>query len=328
MVRRRLIVDCDPGQDDAVALLLAMASPEVELLGITTVAGNVSVEQTSSNARRICELAGHPEMEVYAGCPRPLLRPLVTAEQVHGKTGIDGADLPEPKMPLGSLHAVQYLIETLMAAPEPVTLALLGPMTNLAVALVQQPRIVEHIETLVFMGGSAFEGNVTPAAEFNILTDPHAAQIVLSAGIREVVMLGLNVTHQVISTPERIERIRALNTKVGQTVAAMLTFYGKHDIERYGLPGGPLHDPCVIAYLVQPQLFQVKPCYVEVETASVLNLGRTVVDRWGSSGKPANVQVAFGVNPQGFYDLLTERLGQYRLRQRDEVHSRQRDEVQ
>lgn len=319
MARRPLIVDCDPGQDDAVTLLLAMASPELELLGITTVAGNVSVQQTSDNARRICELAGHPEMGVYAGCPRPLLRPLETAEHVHGKTGIDGADLPEPKMPLGSAHGVQYLIQTLMAAPEPVTLALLGPMTNLAVALVQQPQIVDHIETLVFMGGSAFEGNVTPAAEFNILTDPHAAQVVLSAGIREVVMLGLNVTHRVISTPERIERIRALGTKVGQTVAAMLTFYGKFDIERYGLPGGPLHDPCVIAYLLEPQLFQTKPCYVEVETTSPLNLGRTVVDRWGSSGQPANAQVAFEVDAQGFYDLLTERLGHYQSRQQDGV---------
>ncbi|MEN9229403.1 MAG: nucleoside hydrolase [Thermostichus sp. DG02_5_bins_236] len=309
---RSLIIDCDPGQDDAVALLLALASPELHLLGITTVAGNVSVQQTSSNARRICELAGHPQVGVYAGCPRPLLRTLETAEQVHGKTGIDGADLPEPKMPLGSAHAVQYLIETLMAAPQPVTLALLGPMTNLAVALVQQPQIVEHIDRLVFMGGSAFEGNVTPAAEFNILTDPHAAQVVLSAGIREVVMLGLNVTHQVISTPERIERIRALGTKVGQTVAAMLTFYGKFDIERYGLPGGPLHDPCVIAYLLESQLFRMKPCYVEVETASPLNLGRTVVDRWGSSHQPANAQVAFEVDAQGFYDLLTERLSRYR----------------
>ncbi|ABD01484.1 Inosine-uridine preferring nucleoside hydrolase family protein [Synechococcus sp. JA-2-3B'a(2-13)] len=308
-----LIIDCDPGQDDAVALLLAMASPEeLQLLGITTVAGNVSLDKTSRNARQICELAGQPQMGVYAGCPRPLLRPLETAEQVHGKTGIDGADLPEPQMPLGSQHAVEYLIETLMAAPEPVTLALLGPMTNLAVALVQQPRIVERIQRLVFMGGSAFEGNVTPAAEFNILTDPHAAQIVLSAGIPEVVMLGLHVTQQVLSTPERIERIRALGTRVGQTVANMLTFYGKVDVERYGLPGGPLHDPCVIAYLLQPQLFELKPCYVEVETASPLNLGRTVVDRWGSSGRLANVQVAFGVDAQGFYHLLTERLGRYR----------------
>ncbi|MEN9203400.1 MAG: nucleoside hydrolase [Thermostichus sp. DG_1_6_bins_120] len=309
---RPLIVDCDPGQDDAVALLLALASPELQLLGITTVAGNVTVQQTSDNARRICELAGHPEMRVYAGCPRPLLRPLQTAEHVHGKTGIDGADLPEPQMPLQPIHAVQYLIETLMAAPQPVTLALLGPMTNLAVALVQQPQIVEHIDRLVFMGGSAFEGNVTPAAEFNILTDPHAAQVVLSAGIREVVMLGLNVTQQVISTPERIERIRALKTRVGEVVAGMLTFYGKFDLERYGLPGGPLHDPCVIAYLLEPQLFQTQPCYVEVETTSALNLGRTVVDRWGTSHRPANAQVAFEVDAQGFYDLLTERLSCYK----------------
>ncbi len=307
-----LIIDCDPGQDDAVALLLAMASPELQVLGITTVAGNVSVEKTSRNARQICELAGRPQMGVYAGCPRPLLRPLQTAEEVHGKSGIDGANLPEPQMPLGSLHAVQYLIETLMAAQEPVTLALLGPMTNLAVALVQQPRIVERIRRLVFMGGSAFEGNTTPAAEFNIFTDPHAAQIVLSAGIPEVVMLGLNVTQQVLSTPERIERIRALGTRVGQTVADMLAFYGQFDIRRYGLPGGPLHDPCVVAYLLQPQLFELKPCYVEVETASPLNLGRTVVDRWGLSGRPANVQVAFGVDAEGFYRLLTERLGRYR----------------
>ncbi len=308
MAPRPLLIDCDPGLDDAIALFLALASPEdLEVLGVTTVAGNVSLSLTQSNARKVCELAGRTEVAVYAGCPRPLIRPLMTAETVHGPTGLDGVDLPDPQMPLQAQHGVDFLIETLLQSPQPLTVAALGPLTNLGLAIVKEPRILAQIEQVVVMGGSTTEGNVTPAAEFNIYVDPHAAHIVFSAGI-PVVMLGLNLTHQVITTPDRLARIRSLNTPVTRVAAELLQFYGHHDIERYGLPGGPLHDPCVIAYLLQPELFSTRLCSVQVEIYSPLTLGQTVVDRWGATSEERRVTVVERVDVEGFYQLLTERL--------------------
>lgn len=308
MVPRPLIIDCDPGQDDAIALLLALASPEaLQVLGVTTVAGNVPLPLTQTNARKVCELAGCPQIPVYAGCARPLLRPLVTAEYVHGPTGLDGVDLPDPQMPLQAQHGVDFLIETLMGSPQPLTVVALGPLTNLGVAIVKAPQILSQIEQVVLMGGSTTEGNVTPAAEFNIYVDPHAAHIVFSAGV-PVVMLGLNLTHQVITTPERLERLRQQHTPVTRTAADLLQFYGRYDIERYGMPGGPLHDPCVIAYLLQPDLFASRRCPVQIEISSPLTLGQTVVDRWGATADQPQVTVVETVDVEGFYQLLTERL--------------------
>lgn len=310
MAPRTIIIDTDPGQDDAVAILLALASPEeLHVRAVTTVAGNVPVSLTTLNARKICELAGRPDVAIHAGSARPMVRPLVTAEHVHGKTGLDGIDLPEPSMTVAEAHAVDALVEILMAEPEgSVTLCPLGPLTNIALAMVREPRIVPRISSIVLMGGGFFEGgNITPAAEFNIYVDPHAADVVFRSGVK-LVMMPLDVTHKVMTRRARVERIRDLPNRVGPAVAGLLDFYERFDESKYGSDGGPLHDPCVIAWLLRPELFSGRHVNVMVEAASPLTLGMTVVDWWGVSGRPANATVMRGVDDQGFFDLLTERL--------------------
>jgi purine nucleosidase len=308
MTSRPLIIDCDPGVDDAIALLLALASPaELNLLGITTVAGNVPLPLTQYNARRVCQLAQRFDVPVFAGCPRPLLRPLITAEHVHGKTGLDGAVLPEPIIPLQAQHGVAFLINQLTTATEPITLATLGPLTNLAIALIQCPEIAQVIHQVVMMGGSLGPGNVTPAAEFNLYVDPHAARVVVEAGLN-LTMIGLDVTHQVVTTPDRLAAFAALGTAVGQTAADLLRYYGQLDAEHYGLAGSPLHDPCVIAYLLQPDLFTGQPMHLAIETESQLCLGRTVATPEINEAQPANAQVLTKAKAEGIYTLLLERL--------------------
>ena len=311
MAARPIIIDCDPGQDDAIAILMALASPEeLHVLGITCVAGNVPLAHTEKNARRICELAGRLDMPVFAGCPRPLIQPLRTATHVHGGTGLDGCGLPEETaMALQGRHAVDYIVDTCLSGEDhAVTICLLGPMTNLAVAIVKEPRIVPKIESVAFMGGVAFgQGNITPAAEFNIGVDPHAARIVLEAGL-DIVMFGLDVTHQAITTPARLDAIRAIDTPVGRAATGMLTFYDRNNPERYGGPGGPLHDPCVIAWLLNPELFRGKRANVAVETDSALTMGRTVVDWWGVTDAAPNATVMDRLDANGFYALLLDRL--------------------
>ncbi|MDN2566475.1 nucleoside hydrolase [Aquibium sp. A9E412] len=306
---RKIIIDTDPGQDDAVAILLALASPELAVLGITAVAGNVPLALTQLNARKICELAGRPDTIVHAGAERPLVRDLVTAEYVHGKSGLDGPDLPEPSMPLAEGHAVDFLVDTLMReAPGSVTLCALGPLTNIALALIREPRIAPRIGELVLMGGGFFEGgNTTPAAEFNIYVDPHAADVVLRAGI-PTVMMPLDVTHQALTTAARVAAIRDLGTPVGAATAALLEFFERFDEEKYGTDGGPLHDPCVIAYLLNPRLFSGRHCNVAVETGSELTMGMTVVDWWRVTDRPPNAMVMRRIDHEGFFALLTERL--------------------
>ena len=306
----KIIIDTDPGQDDAVAILLALASPELEVLGITAVAGNVPLKLTEKNARKICELAGRPETRVFAGATRPLVRHLVTAEEVHGQTGLNGPDLPEPEMPLQSEHAVDFIVRTLLQEPSgSVTLCALGPLTNIALALIREPDIAGRIKQIVLMGGGFFEGgNVTPAAEFNIYVDPQAADVVLKSGIPLVVM-PLDVTHKALTTRKRIAAFRDLGTRVGVATAEMLEFFERFDEEKYGSDGGPLHDPCVIAYLLKPELFGGRHCNVVVETASELTMGMTVVDWWGVSKRPKNATVMRDIDADGFYALLVERLG-------------------
>jgi len=307
---RRIIIDTDPGQDDAVAILLALGSAELEVAGITAVAGNVPLALTEKNARKICELAGRPDIEVFAGAVRPLMRALVTAEEVHGQTGLNGPHLPEPEMALQDRHAVDFLVETLMREESgSITLCALGPLTNIALALVREPRIAPRIREIVLMGGGFFEGgNVTPAAEFNIHVDPHAADIVFRSGV-PIVMMPLDVTHKALTTAQRIDAIRSLGTGVGDAVAAMLEFFERFDEEKYGTDGGPLHDPCVIAYLLRPDLFAGRNCNVTVETASELTMGMTVVDWWGVTNRPANALVMRDIDADGFFELLTQRLG-------------------
>ena len=307
---QKIIIDTDPGQDDAVALLLALASPELQILGVTAVAGNVPLGLTERNARKICELAGRPDIPVYAGAIRPMVRQLVTAEHVHGKTGLDGPDLPEPAMPLSEAHAVDFIVETLMAhEPGTVTLCTLGPLTNIALALIRDPRIAPRIKQIVLMGGGFFEGgNVTPAAEFNIYVDPHAADVVFRSNI-PIVMMPLDVTHKALTTARRVAAFRELGTRVGIATAEMLEFFERFDEEKYGSDGGPLHDPCVIAYLLEPGLFRGRNCNVSVETTSELTMGMTVVDWWGVSDRPKNALVMRDIDSDRFFALLVERLG-------------------
>lgn len=306
---RKIIIDTDPGQDDALAILLALGSPELDVLGITAVAGNVPLALTEKNARKICELAGKPGTKVFAGASRPLVRDLVTAEHVHGRTGLDGPDLPEPEMPLQEQHAVDFIIETLMVHEEgEITLCPLGPLTNIALALNREPRIASRIREIVLMGGGFFEGgNVTPAAEFNIYVDPHAADVVLRSGA-PVVMMPLDVTHKALTTRSRIAAVRDLGTKVGDACAELLEFFERFDEEKYGTDGGPLHDPCVIAYLLQPELFGGRRCNVAVETGSELTMGMTVIDWWQVTERPKNALVMRDIDADGFFKLLTKRL--------------------
>ena len=310
MGRRKIIIDTDPGQDDAVAILLALASPdEIEVLGITAVAGNVPLPLTSRNARIVCELAGRRDIPVFAGCDRPLVRPLVTAEHVHGKTGLDGPVLPEPTMPLQDAHAVDFIIDTLRAhAPGTVTLCPLGPLTNIATAFRRAPDIVARVAEIVLMGGAYFEvGNITPAAEFNIYVDPEAAAEVFAAGV-PLVVLPLDVTHKALVTKARNDAFRALGTRVGTAVAEMTDFFERFDLEKYGSEGAPLHDPCVIGYLLAPHLFTGRHINVEIETASPLTLGMTVADWWRVTDRTPNALFLGDIDAGHFFALLTERL--------------------
>ncbi len=309
-VPRKIIIDTDPGQDDAAAIMLALGSSgELDVLGITAVAGNVPVALTSRNVRVICELCNRRDVKVFAGADKPLVRQLVTAEHVHGKTGLDGPVVEEPTMPLQTQHAVDFIIETLLShEPGTVTLCTLGALTNIALALNKAPEIAPRVRELVMMGGGFFEGgNITPAAEFNIYVDPDAADIVFKSGI-PIVMMPLDVTHRVLTHKARVEKIKAIGSPAAVAMAEMLEFFERFDIEKYGSDGGPLHDPTVIAYLLRPELFKGRDCNVEIETKSELTVGMTVVDWWQVTGRKHNAKVMREVDDQGFFDLLTERL--------------------
>lgn len=309
--KQKLIIDTDPGQDDAVAILLALASPELDLLGITTVAGNVPLALTQENARKICDLAGRTDMPVFAGADAPLARPLVTAEHVHGRTGLDGPVLPPPVTPLQDRHAVDFLIETIRTEDaNSVTIAPVGPLTNFAMALRQAPDIAARIQQIVLMGGGYFEGgNITPAAEFNIYVDPEAAAEVFGAGI-PIVMMPLDVTHKVLTTSARTRKIRDIGSRTAVAVADMLEFFERFDEEKYGSDGGPLHDPCTIAWMLRPGMFSGRQCNVEIETKSDLTMGMTVIDWWQVSDRPHNAFVVGDVDADAFFDLVTARLAQ------------------
>ncbi|MGB5558287.1 MAG: nucleoside hydrolase [Paracoccaceae bacterium] len=307
---RKIIIDTDPGQDDAVAILLALASPEdVDVLGIVAVAGNVPLHHTARNARIVCELAGKVHVPVFAGCDAPMQRKLVTAEHVHGKTGLDGIELPDPKMPLQDQHGVDFIIETLRREPPgTVTLCPLGPLTNIATAFRKAPDIVARVQEIVLMGGAYFEvGNITPAAEFNIYVDPQAADIVFKSGA-PVTVMSLDITHKALVTHPRVAAFEALGTHVGKVVASWTHFFERFDVAKYGSEGAPLHDPTVIAYLIRPELFSSRFINVEVETGSDLTLGMTVADWWGVSGRKPNATWMGSIADDGFFDLLTERL--------------------
>ena len=307
---RRVLIDTDPGQDDGVAILLALASPaEIDVEGLIAVAGNVSLGRTVINACKLLEAAERTDIPVFAGCARPLLRAPVTAEHVHGESGLDGPAFAEPTMTVQTGHGVDHLIDVLRAAPRAsITLCMLGPLTDLAVALVKAPEIVPAIEEVVLMGGAYFEvGNITPAAEFNIYVDPEAAAVVLACGA-PITMLPLDVTHQVLSTPERLARIKAVGTRCAHAAAEMLRFSENFDLRKYGWAGAPLHDPNVIAYLIDPTIYTGRSINVTVETASALTRGMTVADYWRVTDRPANVNYIRSADADRFYDLLIARL--------------------
>ena len=310
MSPKKIIIDTDPGQDDAIGILLALASTEeLDLLGIVTVAGNVPLELTSRNALMLCELAKKPDTKVFAGCSRPLVRPLVTAEHVHGKTGLDGADLPDPTISLQNQQGVDWLIETLLSAKDnSITLCCFAPLTNVAMAMIKAPEILTKINRIVMMGGGYFEGgNITPAAEFNIYVDPHAANTVLRCG-RPIVMMPLDVTHKALMQRKWLEGLRDLGSAVGDAAYGMMSFYERFDLEKYGSSGGPLHDPTVIAYLLKPELFEGRDVNEEIEIHSELTMGMTVVDWWNVSDRQPNVTYNNQINANGFFQLILDRL--------------------
>jgi len=306
---KKIIIDTDPGQDDAVAILLALASPELEILGITTVAGNVPLNLTTKNALIITEMAGREDIDVYAGCDSPLSRPLITAENVHGATGLDGPKLINPTKKVKEDHAVDFIIKTLRDhTPNTVTLCPLGPLTNIATAFEKAPDIVSKVKQVVLMGGAYFEvGNVTPTAEFNIFVDPEAASYVFNLGL-DLVIMPLDVTHKALTTPERIDKFSKLNTKCGTFVAEMTAFFERFDKDKYGTEGAPLHDPCVIAYLLNPEIFSGRRINVEIETDSELTLGMTVADWWGVTNKEPNALFIGNLNSEKFFEMLTNRI--------------------
>ncbi len=300
-----VLIDCDPGHDDAMALLLAVASPELELLGVTTVHGNQTLDKTTANALRVLEFAGRDDVPVAAGADRPLVREPRVAAHVHGESGLDGPDLPPPQGAPVEAHAVDFLADRVRSAGRPVTLIPTGPLTNVALLLAQHPDI--ELERIVLMGGAIAEGNVTPAAEFNIWVDPEAAARVFASGI-EVTMVGLDVTHRALMTAEHTERLRAAG-RVGTMVAELWAFYHRFHSRVYEFPGAPVHDALAVAHVIRADLLRTEHRNVEVDCASELCRGRTVVDLWRISGRAPNAHVGVEVDGPAFLDLLVERIG-------------------
>jgi len=302
-----ILIDCDPGHDDAMALLLALASPELELLGVTTVHGNQTLDKTTANALRVLELAGHGDLSVAAGADRPLTREPMVAASVHGESGLDGPDLPAPLGGPVDQHAVDFLAERLNAADRPVTVIPTGPLTNIALLLARHPGVAAKIERIVLMGGAIAEGNVTPAAEFNIWVDPEAAARVFAGGI-DVTMVGLDVTHRALMTAEHADALRA-SGRVGTVVAELWAFYHQYHTRVYNFPGTPVHDALAVAHVIRSDLLRTEHLNVEIDCASELCRGRTVVDLWRISGRDANAHVGVEVDGPAFLDLLVERIG-------------------
>ena len=300
-----LILDCDPGHDDALALIVALARPEIDLLAVTTVAGNAGLDATTRNALRVLTLAGRTDLPVAAGAARPLLRPLHVASDVHGASGLEGADLPEPAFDPRPEGAVELMRAILAVAAEPVTIAAVGPLTNVALLLRTYPELAERIAGIRIMGGAIGEGNTTASAEFNIWQDPEAARIVLDCD-RPLTLMPLDVTHQALFGPAEMARLDALETRLGAVVADLLRYFSRFHAERYGWDGSPIHDAVTVAHLAVPDLVRTIAYRVDVETVSELTRGRTVVDLHGLTGRPPNVEVGVAIDRPRFVDLLVD----------------------
>ena len=307
---RKLIILTDPGQDQAAAILMILGRRDAfDVLGLVATAGNIHLDHTINNCMKLMELAGRPDIPVFAGCPHPIIRPLVMAEHVHGPTGLDGPDLPQPAIKAQEKHGVDFIIEAIRAHPGEITICSLSPLTNLAIALRKAPDIAEKIVEIVAMLGAYFEvGNITPSAEFNCYVDPEAADIVLKAGIRTA-LLPLDVTHKMLSTPERLQAMRALGNRNGVATAEMLEFSEAFDLKKYGWEGAPLHGPCVPAFMLAPEIFVGRQINVSVELQGSLTAGMTVADWWQITDRPRNVFYVRDGDPVAYYDLLINALG-------------------
>ncbi|MDV5238452.1 pyrimidine-specific ribonucleoside hydrolase RihA [Leclercia adecarboxylata] len=306
-----IILDCDPGHDDAIALVLALASPELEVKAVTSSAGNQTPDKTLRNVLRMLTLLKRSDIPVAGGAVKPLMRDLIIADNVHGETGLDGPALPEPGFAPQECTAVELMAKVLRESPEPVTLVATGPQTNVALLLNSHPELHAKIARIVIMGGAMGLGNWTPAAEFNIYVDPEAAEIVFQSGI-PVVMAGLDVTHRAQIMADDIERFRAINNPVARTVAELLDFFMEyHKTEKWGFQGAPLHDPCTIAWLLKPEIFTTARRWVGVETQGKYTQGMTVVDYFMLSGNEPNTDIMLDIDRQAFVDLLAERLAFY-----------------
>ena len=302
-----IILDCDPGHDDAIALMLALGSHEVELLGVTTVCGNQTLDKTTANAIRVLDHLGRDDVPVAAGAPRPLVREPHVQARVHGETGLDGPDLPPPAREPVPEHAIDWIAGTLSAQPRPVTLVPTGPLTNVALFLARYPELESKVGRIVLMGGAIGEGNTTPAAEFNIWADPEAAHRVFTSGL-DVTMAGLDVTHKALMREQHVERL-ARAGRAGRLVADLYRFYSQHHRRKYGWDGSPVHDACAVAHVIDDSLLQTVHCGVKVDTGPEPSRGRTYVDRWGSAGWEPNCRVAVDIDSERFLELLIERIG-------------------
>jgi inosine-uridine nucleoside N-ribohydrolase len=300
---KRILIDCDPGHDDMMAIMLASSSPELELLGVTTVAGNQTGEKTYLNALKTLTLIGDTGIPVARGADKPLFRELTVAPEIHGVSGLDGADLPQPGFKGVEQHAVDFLIRTIMESGTPLILVPTGPLTNIALAMLKDPRITTKLERIVLMGGAVFDSNITPAAEFNIYVDPEAAKVVFGSGV-PITMVGLDVTNKALFGFGDIERLAAMNGRVSRVVAPLLKFFAKANRDIFGFDGAPLHDALAVAHLIRPEVIRTRKLNVEIETDGELTRGRTVADVYGITGKSANTDVALEVDNDLFKDLL------------------------
>ena len=309
MQKEKIILDCDPGHDDAVAIMLAAINPKIELLGITVVAGNQKLEKTVNNALKVCNHL-NLDVPVYSGMSRPMIREQLIADDIHGETGLDGPKFEELKIKAEDKHAVNFIIDTLMNSDEKITLVPTGPLTNIGMAIRFEPRIIEKINRIVLMGGSYQLGNMTPAAEFNILADPDAAHIVFSSGVK-VVMMGLDLTRQASATKEVVEKIKSLNNKASKLFVDLMEFFAASQKNVFGWSAPPVHDPTTIAYIIDPECIEVKPMFCEIELWSERSYGRTLCDYFGILKKEPNVDVAVKLDFDRFWNLVYENLKLY-----------------
>jgi inosine-uridine nucleoside N-ribohydrolase len=309
-LRQKIILDCDPGHDDALAILLAAKHPEIELLAITTVAGNQSLDKTTLNALKVCSLAGLYDIPIARGMSGPLVRAAKHAADIHGASGLDGPSIPDPSVEPVSQHAVDLIIDLLMHSDGDIVLVPTGPLTNIATAIQRQPAIVPKIKAISLMGGAIGVGNVTASAEFNIYFDPEAADIVFRCG-RPITMVPLEVTHQALATPEIVARLRDEHRPIPTLAADLLVFFAETYYNVFGFPAPPLHDPCAVAAVFDPSIVKTSSMYVQIETQSELTIGRTVCDVYRTMGKDANVQVGYELDATRFWDVMVATLLTY-----------------